>query len=65
MLIDGTLIGCGESAKGAGRTGRKKKVRLKEGLRVGEEIPPWVCAQMCLRSGRSVSSETGGVAALL
>ena len=32
VLIDGTLIGYGESAKGAGRTGRKKKVRLKEGL---------------------------------
>ncbi len=32
VLIDGTLIGCGESAKGAGRRGRKKKVRLKEGL---------------------------------
>lgn len=32
MLIDGTLIGCGESAKGAGRTGHKKKVRLKGGL---------------------------------
>ena len=32
VLIDGTLIGCAESAKGAGRTGRKKKVRLEKGL---------------------------------